>query len=95
MHCLKEVELCLQQLSRNESSLRTLGHVQRTARGVHIDTLVGENPNHSVDHLQILLGDLHIQVSATYFQGELPVHADQEFSTKGVSVVPTAPQSIT
>jgi uncharacterized alpha-E superfamily protein len=66
-YCLGEIEQCLHRLPGNEPSLRVLGHAQRMVQEVAIDRIVREGLNEFIDELQLVHGELHEQLTATYF----------------------------
>jgi uncharacterized alpha-E superfamily protein len=72
-YCLTEVEHCLHRLPGNEAGLRVLGRAQRMVQEVAIDRIVREGLNDFIDDLQRVHGELHEQLTATYFtlQGDV------------------------
>lgn len=80
LHCLGEVVSCLNQLSRNDNPLRTLGFAQRHIREVDVQKLMGSRLNAFVDEFQVVLGRLHEQIADTYFGGEAPAVPQTEES---------------
>lgn len=71
-HCLGEVESCLRALPRNETPLRSLGHVQRAVAEAKARSLAWEGMHAFLDGLQIMLGEVHEQVCFTYFGVDRP-----------------------
>jgi uncharacterized alpha-E superfamily protein len=74
-YCLGEVEQCLHRLPGNESSLRALGRARRMVQEVAIDRIVREGLNDFIDELQLVHGELHDQLTATYFSLQTPAAA--------------------
>lgn len=66
-YCLGEIEQCLHRLPGNEPSLRVLGRAQRMVKEVAIDQIVREGLNEFIDELQLVHGELHEQLTTTYF----------------------------
>ena len=66
-YCLGEVEQCLHRLPGNEKALRVLGRAQRMVQEVAIDRIVREGLNDFIDELQQVHGELHEQLTSTYF----------------------------
>jgi uncharacterized alpha-E superfamily protein len=66
-HCLAEVEHCLHRLPGNEGALRVLGRARRMVQEVAIDKIVREGLYDFIDDLQRVHGELHEQLTATYF----------------------------
>jgi uncharacterized alpha-E superfamily protein len=66
-YCLTEIEQCLHRLPGNEASLRVLGRAQRMVREVAVDRIVREGLDDFIDELQLVHGELHEHLTATYF----------------------------
>lgn len=77
LHTLGEVQGCLTKLPRNDDPLRALGHAQRFIQEANLEGLSGESLNRFIDDFQIQLGELHGQVTETYFQGAVPSEEPQ------------------
>jgi uncharacterized alpha-E superfamily protein len=77
LHTLGEVQGCLTKLPRNEDPLRSLGHAQRFIQEADLGGLSGETLNRFIDEFQIQLGEVHAQVTETYFQAEMPTEEPQ------------------
>jgi len=66
-HTLCEVENCLEHLPHNEKPLKELRLLQRKAESAKPDILKQEELHSFIDILQLGLGKLHNQISASYF----------------------------
>ena len=77
VHCLREVQGCFEALPNPDQPLRTLAHTQRMISGSDVITLLKEGGLHQyIDEIQEDLGDIHLQLAATWF-GHEPVAVSQ------------------
>ena len=66
--CIGEVENCLHNLSGNDAALRIIGRINRLAGGVDVNNHLQEKLFNFTNEMQIVLGQLHDQISSSYFQ---------------------------
>lgn len=66
-HTLGEVESCLVDLPRHEKALKTLARLKRRVMRAKPEDLRQEELHGFIDQLQLGLGEIHSQISATYF----------------------------
>ncbi len=69
-HCLNELENCLKQLPENDAPLRTLGRLQRLVNETNVSDIRGTKLNQHMNELQIVLAQLHNQLTIAYFDVE-------------------------
>lgn len=69
-HSMTEVKNCLRSLPDNEAALRTLGRVQRLVFATDVNRMERVKLNKLMNKLQIMLGEVHDQLSLAYFQAE-------------------------
>jgi len=66
-HTLGEVKSCLHHLPHHEQPLKVLLQLQRKVTHAKPDALKQEELHHFIDALQLGLGKMHNQISASYF----------------------------
>ncbi len=66
-HCLGELERCLNHLPRNLPALTSVRSLKEKVQQVKTANLDKETVHQFIDELQIGLGNVHDQVTATYF----------------------------
>jgi len=66
-HCLGELEGCLRKLPRNSAPLESVSRLKQQVNAAKISELAYEGLHQFIDQLQIGLGDIHEQITATYF----------------------------
>jgi uncharacterized alpha-E superfamily protein len=67
-HCMAELEWCFSKLPHNDLPLRSITHIYRIINDTDLNKLMVTNRLHSfIDEIQIDLGDIHNQVSQTWF----------------------------
>lgn len=69
-YCANELERSLRALPYNEAALRTLGRLQRTVKETDVSKINRQQLNDYMNELQIILGQVHTQLEAVYFQSE-------------------------
>jgi uncharacterized alpha-E superfamily protein len=65
--CLKQLEICLQDLPRNTALLAAIGAIKQRLSNAAIPALAYEGLHDFIDAFQIDLDDLHDLISSTYF----------------------------
>jgi hypothetical protein len=63
-----EMESCLRNLPRSDEPVKLLEPVERLVKGFQPDTVTQKELHGFIDELQILLGHVHLGVSACYFE---------------------------
>jgi uncharacterized alpha-E superfamily protein len=66
-HCLSELESCLGKLQKNAEMLDSIADLKRRLTTANVPELAREGLHEFIDNLQIGLGHIHEQISATYF----------------------------
>ncbi len=66
-HTVCEVENCLQDLPRNDASLRLVVQLQRLVSDSHPEALSQSELHDFIDELQLRLAEINDQITATYF----------------------------
>ncbi len=79
-HCINEVEHSLRTLQDNEACLRTLGRVQRQVFDADVKDMENARMSEYMNNLQIMLGQVHDQMSTTYFVAERLTQDSEEKS---------------
>lgn len=69
-HCLDRLEGCLRGYRRSEAALRILECARAMVREANTSQLVSKGLHEFMDSMQIVLGDLHNELTKTYFQAE-------------------------
>jgi uncharacterized alpha-E superfamily protein len=69
-HCVGEVEDCLRHLPRSDELRKTTAHIQETLEAVDTSKFDETKLHKMLDKFQLTLGDLHNQISTTYFSLE-------------------------
>jgi uncharacterized alpha-E superfamily protein len=73
-HCIKVAEACLRKLPRHDAPLRGVVRLERFISEADIANIrLEERLAQFIDDLQIGISQIHNQISATYFDLELPV----------------------
>ena len=67
VHCVSSVELGASKLPRNESVLRQCGRLKRVLMDADVGLLRQDDMHAFVDQIQLDLGDLHGEISKTWF----------------------------
>lgn len=67
LHCIGSVELGATRLPRNDSVLRHSGRLKRTLIEADVGRLRQEELHSFVDGLQLTLGELHSEITHTWF----------------------------
>ncbi len=65
--CLRQLEICLKKLPRNEASLAALAGLRQKLNAATVPELSREGLHDFIDEMQIGFGDLHDQIAAAYF----------------------------
>ncbi len=65
--CLDQVEACLHDLPRNDAPLRSVTRLQRKVQEADVPELADEGLHEFSDQIQLELGQVHEQISNTYF----------------------------
>jgi len=65
--CLRQLEICLKKLPRNEASLTTLDALRQKLNAAAVPELAHEGLHGFIDEVQVGFGDLHEQIAAAYF----------------------------
>jgi uncharacterized alpha-E superfamily protein len=66
-HCLSVLESCLGKLQRNAATLDSIADLKQRLTKANVPELAREGLHEFIDNLQIGLGHIHEQISATYF----------------------------
>ncbi len=69
-HCVGEVEDCLRHLPRSDELRKTTGQIQESLESMDTSKFDEAKLHRMLDKFQLKLGDLHNQISATYFSLE-------------------------
>ena len=69
-HCLEELNVCMNQLPRNENPLRVLARVRRMVAEVEVPELIKSGLHEYIDRLQLELSHVHAEVVQTWFDVE-------------------------
>lgn len=67
LHCLGEVEDCLMKLPRSETILEAINRLAARISRINTAKLNRQATHEFIDNLQKQLGDIHNQISRTYF----------------------------
>ncbi len=67
VHCLEQLSWALQALPNNQDVLRTLGGVQRMVKEASVPDLMDNGLSGFIDRIQISLGEINVEISATWF----------------------------
>lgn len=78
LYCVEEAEHCLHRLPNNETALRTLGRVQRFINDVDVYNIEKDQLSEFINELQVLLGQVHDHLHATYFEVEHVIESDDD-----------------
>jgi uncharacterized alpha-E superfamily protein len=71
-HCLSEVNECFESLPHSDHPLRSVTHAQRMINNNDVITLLNESKLHEfIDEVQLDLGEIHGQLAATWFSGNI------------------------
>ena len=65
--CLRQLEICLRKLPRNEAALAALAALRHKLNAAAVPELAREGLHQFIDEVQIGFGELHDQIAATYF----------------------------
>ncbi len=65
--CLRQLEICLRKLPRNEAALVALAALRHKLNAAAVPELAREGLHQFIDEVQIGFGELHDQIAATYF----------------------------
>lgn len=65
--CLRQLEICLRKLPRNEASLVALAALKQKLNAAAVPELAHEGLHKFIDEVQIGFGELHDQIAAAYF----------------------------
>jgi uncharacterized alpha-E superfamily protein len=65
--CLRQLEICLKKLPRNEASLATLDALRQKLNAAAVPELAHEGLHEFIDQVQVGFGELHEQIAAAYF----------------------------
>jgi uncharacterized alpha-E superfamily protein len=65
--CLRQLEICLRKLPRNEGPLAALAGIRQKLNAAAVPELAREGLHEFIDEVQIGFGKLHDQIAATYF----------------------------
>jgi uncharacterized alpha-E superfamily protein len=66
-HCMREVNRCLQHLPHNKPLIKACTDLSRTIRKAPVEDMRKAELEKFIDHLQLELGNLHQQITDTYF----------------------------
>lgn len=66
-HCLGELESCITRLPHNDLPLRSITHTQRMIKESKVEKLLESGLHEFIDEIQIDLGEIHTQVTQTWF----------------------------
>ncbi len=65
--CLRQLEICLRKLPRNEASLAALAALRQKLNAAAVPELTHEGLHEFIDEVQMGFGELHNQIAAAYF----------------------------
>ena len=65
--CLRQLEICLRKLPRNEAPLAALATLRQKLNAAAVPELTHEGLHDFIDEVQIGFGELHDQIAAAYF----------------------------
>lgn len=65
--CLRQLEICLKKLPRNEASLAALDALRQKLNAAAVPELAHEGLHEFIDQVQVGFGELHEQIAAAYF----------------------------
>jgi uncharacterized alpha-E superfamily protein len=65
--CLRQLEICLRKLPRNEASLAALAALRQKLNAAAVPELTHEGLHDFIDEVQVGFGELHNQIAAAYF----------------------------
>ncbi len=74
-HTVCEVENSLQDLPRNDASLRLVTQLQRLVSESHPEALSQAELHNYIDELQLRLAEINDQITATYFALGAQLHS--------------------
>ncbi len=65
--CLRQLEICLRKLPRNDASLAALAALRQKLNEAAVPELTHEGLHEFIDEVQMGFGELHNQIAAAYF----------------------------
>ncbi|MBK8534918.1 MAG: alpha-E domain-containing protein [Candidatus Competibacteraceae bacterium] len=65
--CLRQLEICLKKLPRNDASLEALSALRQKLNAAAVPELAHEGLHEFIDEVQMGFGELHNQIAAAYF----------------------------
>jgi uncharacterized alpha-E superfamily protein len=65
--CLRQLEICLRKLPRNDPSLAALAAIRQKLNAAAVPDLAHEGLHEFIDEVQVGFGELHEQIAAAYF----------------------------
>jgi uncharacterized alpha-E superfamily protein len=74
-HCIEACRQSLERLPRNESALRVAGRLKRNLESTEPRKLNQQQLHAYIDDLQMAVGELHVEISRTWFPPPLESEA--------------------
>ncbi len=65
--CLRQLEICLKKLPRNDASLASLAALRQKLNAAAVPELAHEGLHEFIDEVQVGFGELHSQIATAYF----------------------------